>query len=81
MYKFEKSLDYVGEIATHQNLAYNLLYWMSFVHYYSVEFPTLTDFSSVGKGQLQFLQLTGNPKKVFDLTYHLVRVTSPKGYE
>jgi len=80
MYKFEKSLHYIGQKAVHQNLAYNLIYWMSFIDFYSVQFPTHTNFTSIGKGQLQYLQMTGYPKQVFDLTYQMVRVTSYMGY-
>jgi len=80
MHTFENSLRNIGKKAVHQNLAYNLIYWMGFVEYYSVTFPSSSNFTTIGKGQLQSLQMTGYPKQVFDLNYQVVRVTSYKGY-
>eukprot|EP01034_Spumella_vulgaris_P021988 gene21988-28075_t len=42
---------------------------MSFVQYYSVSDPSATDFAQIGYGQLQSIELTGNPQNVFDLAY------------
>ena len=69
MDNFKSALDDIGRISMHQDLSENLLYWMSFIQYFSVEYPTSTDFNSIGYGQLQSLQMTGNPQNVFQLTY------------
>lgn len=59
----------VGTITSKQTLAYNLIYWTSFLHYYSVQFPSTQNFSTIGLGQLQYVQMTGDPTEVFELEY------------
>jgi hypothetical protein len=80
MLAFEKGLETVGAIATTQNLPQNLMFWMSYVQYYSVDFPTATNFSSIGHGQLQYLQMTGDPSQVFDLSYTQGHLMNQNGY-
>lgn len=76
---FHKSLVVIGNKAKSENLIYTLLQWMSFVKYYYVEDPSLVDFRSVGYGQLQAMELTGNPSVVFDLPYTQVTISSTHG--
>lgn len=69
MNTFKTSLDEIGRVSMHQDLSENLLFWMSFIQYYSVEYPSSTDFNAIGYGQLQSFQMTGNPQNVFQLDY------------
>jgi hypothetical protein len=59
MTAFQDGFKVIGEHSSHENLAYSLLQWMSYIKYYYVADPSVTDFKSVGYGQLQFMQLTG----------------------
>lgn len=69
----------MGQTAKTKNLGYNIMLWISFVEYYSVEYPTLTNFSSIGSGQLQYFELAGNPYQVFDLSFHTMGILSTAG--
>ena len=76
----KEDLQRIGKIATTQNLAFNLLYWMAYLNIYSVDFPMATNFSAIGKGQLQYFQMTGKPSKVFNLNYQAVGFAGAAGY-
>lgn len=52
-----------------QTLPENLLIWMSYVDYYSLEYPTTEDFRNIGFGKVQYLELTGSPSVVFDRSF------------
>lgn len=79
MAAFQRSFDIIGEISLQQNLPENLLFWMSFIQYYSVANPQTKDFAAVGYGQLQSIELTGNPENVFDLEYITSSVSGING--
>eukprot|EP01031_Cornospumella_fuschlensis_P042177 gene42177-51502_t len=79
METFEAALLSMGAKANVQNLPYNLLVWISFIKFYSVEYPTATNFTSIGTGQLQYIQMTGNAKDTFDLANQIVTIGSPRG--
>ncbi len=79
MYVFYNSLTFYGEIAKSSNLAINLVLWMTYIRFYSTEYPLLTDFSQIGRGNLQYLQLTGDPTVVFNARYSGLALGSPKG--
>lgn len=63
---YRQSMEEVANISSHQNLGLNLVLWMSYMRYYSIDHPSMTDFTSLGTGQLQYLELTGNPAVVFN---------------
>jgi hypothetical protein len=79
MYAFYSDLAMVGNMARKNNLATNLLYWMTYNQYYDIQQPSVSNFSSVGYGQLQSLQLTGNPSFVFNLFHNYQRIASEMG--
>ena len=66
MTNFYDSYILEGQLAKTQTLTENLLVWVNSIEYYSVGQPGLTNFSSVGFGQLQSFQLEGNPSNVFN---------------
>eukprot|EP01034_Spumella_vulgaris_P036389 gene36389-44886_t len=67
MAKFQTGLTRVGQESTQENVAFSLLYWMTYIDYYYVPDPTISNFHDVGYGQLQYIQLTGDPSVVFNL--------------
>lgn len=77
---FYQSLQDIGQTAKQQNLAYNIVYWISFLRYYSVQYPTATNFSDIGYGQLQYIQMTGDPLTTFDLANYQIQFASQSGY-
>jgi hypothetical protein len=80
MSSFYNTLQVIGKIAEYQDLPANLIFWTAFQRYYSVEYPTATNFSSIGFGQLQTLQMTGSPSDMFDLTYQQGTIGSQRGF-
>jgi hypothetical protein len=76
---FYSSLIQAANQAVHYNLAENLIFWMVFVRYYSVDFPKATDFRGIGFGQLQYLQMTGSPSVVFQLEHVYSKISSVYG--
>ncbi len=70
----------VGSITSRQTLPYNLIYWTSYLHYYSVQYPTTQNFSTIGLGQLQYIQMTGDPSEVFELEYQQLSIGTYTGY-
>lgn len=76
---FDESLIQLGEKAKTQNLALNLVYWISYVKYYSMDYPLLTDFQDVGSGKLQYLELAGNPSVVFNTPLFGVVISGYQG--
>ena len=79
METFYNALVHVASEAVHVNLAENLIFWIVFVKYYSVEFPEATDFSGIGYGQLQYLQMTGSPAVIFELEHSFSKISSVSG--
>lgn len=77
---FHYVLTNLGNDALHDNLPYNLARWSSFVRYYSDEDPGLTNFTTIGYGQLQYMQLTGNPQDIFNLEFQQLVMGSQDGY-
>ncbi len=77
---FQKALTELGEQAVHDNLAKNLLRWISFIRYYSPQQPLSTNLTSLGYGQLQYIQMTGDPLQVFTLNTYQIVIGSPNGY-
>lgn len=77
---FEANLNEAGEKAKTQNLALNLIFWMNYIDFYFVADPTLQNFTSTGRGQLQYLDMMGDPNQVFDLSYIQGHVMSRAGY-
>lgn len=80
MQTYQDGLIQIGEATSNMNLAQNLIYWMCYIRYYDIAEPTLTNFSSVGHGSLQYIQLTGDPAEVFDLSYVQGHIISKAGY-
>mmetsp|Transcript_12931 Transcript_12931/g.13968 ORF Transcript_12931/g.13968 Transcript_12931/m.13968 type:complete len:954 (+) Transcript_12931:39-2900(+) len=76
---FYGSLSHYGQMAKSNNLAMNLVLWMTYVRFYSTEFPLLTDFTKVGRGNLQYIQLTGDPSVVFNTRYSGLALGTPQG--
>ncbi len=79
MSNFYTNLVNIGDKAKTYNLAENLIYWMTYVDYYDIQSPSLTNFTGVGYGQLQTLQLTADPAIVFDLLHNIQRFSSKRG--
>lgn len=79
METFQQSLQYIGQVMRGQDLALNMIYWIGYVKYYSVQYPTATNFSDIGYGNLQYLQLTGDALQIFDLSYLQARMASVSG--
>lgn len=81
MQYFYTDLEGVGTRATGHNLAENLLLWMTYVQYYSLQFSitdaTFTNISSIG--QVQSFSLTGDPSAVFNLDHLVGRLGSSSG--
>jgi hypothetical protein len=80
MATYYKTLEFYGEISKKQNLGMNLIVWMSMVRYYSTDDPATTDFSKVGRGDLQYMQLTGDPSIIFQARYTGLALGSIHGY-
>eukprot|EP00981_Chlorochromonas_danica_P004840 scaffold967_cov173-Ochromonas_danica.AAC.51 len=76
---YNKALAYLGSIAVSQNLPFNLLLWISFIRYYSVDYPTSQNFSSIGFGQLQYLQMTGAAQQIYNLANQITSSGSYRG--
>jgi TRAP-type C4-dicarboxylate transport system permease small subunit len=77
---FNTVLIDLGKDGRADSLPYNLARWSSFIRYYSLDDPSLTNFTSTGYGQLQYLQLTGDPQTIFNLAYQQMVMGSTKGY-
>jgi hypothetical protein len=69
MNAYHDYLIYFGEKAKKQNLAYNILLWMGFTRFYSTDYPGISDFSGLARGNLQYMQLTGDPIVIFNGRY------------
>lgn len=79
MNTFHTSLDHIGEVSVNHSLAYNLVLWASWIRYYSTADPTTTNFTSQGLGQLQYMQMTGQPAVIFNANRHQAVVSSQYG--
>jgi hypothetical protein len=79
MGSFYRRLSVVADETQHLNLAENLIWWTTYVDYYSIDHPNVNDFKAIGFGNLQYLQLTGNPSVVFNLPDHFARFSSRDG--
>jgi hypothetical protein len=79
MDSFRAQLQSCGELAQSRNLAYNLLLWTNFVAYYSLEYPSIQNFSALSQGKLQSFELTGKPKQVFDMRFQKFTMASKFG--
>jgi hypothetical protein len=79
MNTFYAALNDISVVAEQQNLPFNLLLWISFIRYYSVDFPDTTNFTSIGFGNLQYLQLTGDAQTIYTMHNHIVTVGSAMG--
>lgn len=79
MHTFRDHLQAVGSVAPYQNLAVNLIIWMSYVKRYSPAYPTMTDFNTIGYGQLQALQLTGSATVIFDAQFYVGAMADQRG--
>jgi hypothetical protein len=79
MRSFYTNLAMVGVTAKENNLPTNLVYWMTYTQYYYLADPQLTNFTGVGYGQLQTLQLTADPSVVFNLLNTVARFSSVSG--
>jgi len=79
MSTFYSSLQTIGRFGVDNTIAENLILWMVYKRYYSLQDPASTQFSAIGYGQLQTLTLTGTPSNVFNLPYVLSRLASRHG--
>jgi hypothetical protein len=70
MRTFRHSLEYIGDGSVNHTLSYNLILWSSFIRYYSVQYPTSSNYSAIGYGQLQYMQMTGLPSVIFNTNQH-----------
>ncbi|RYH13877.1 hypothetical protein EON65_34630, partial [archaeon] len=77
--EFKESLKQVGSFGVASNLAVNLIVWMAYIRYYSVEYPHLTTFESIGYGQLQSVELTGDPSVVFRAQFYVAAISDRQG--
>lgn len=77
---FEANLNKAGEVAATQNLALNLIYWMNYIDFYYVADPSLQNYTATGRGQLQYLDMMGDPNQVFDQSYIQAHVMSRSGF-
>jgi hypothetical protein len=75
---YYSDLLYYGSVAKQHNIAYNLLLWMGFTRFYSVQFPTHRG-TGLPKGNLQYIQLTGDPAVIFNGRYSSLALGSPAG--
>ncbi len=80
METYQQVLDSVGAESKRENLPINLARWSSFIKYYSVENPEATNFTTIGYGQLQSLQMAGDPTEIFSLSYQQLVFGGAKGY-
>eukprot|EP01033_Poteriospumella_lacustris_P007220 gene7220-5196_t len=79
MNTFHTSLDHIGEVSVNHSLAYNLVLWTSWIRYYSTADPSMVNFTSQGLGQLQYLQMTGEPAVIFNANRHQAVISSQYG--
>lgn len=79
MNQFYINLQRMGTLAENNNLAENLITWMVYQEYYSVEYPSRHDYGNIGYGQLQGLQLSGYPAIAFSLPHILARISGSDG--
>jgi hypothetical protein len=77
---YNSSLHYYGELSSRQNLGLNVVLWMSFVRYYSTANPLTTNFSSTGRGNLQYMELTGDPEVIFKSRFTGLAMSSVSGF-
>eukprot|EP01031_Cornospumella_fuschlensis_P030791 gene30791-37200_t len=76
---FKESLKMVGNFGPSSNLAVNLIIWMTFIRFYSVDYPEMMNFESIGYGQLQSVQMTGTPSVVFEAQFYRAVISDPAG--
>lgn len=76
---FYSSLDHIGEVSRNHSLAYNLVLWSSWIRYYSTADPLTSNFTSQGLGQLQYMQMTGQPAVIFNANRHQAIISSQHG--
>lgn len=79
MHTFRDNLKAVGSVSPNQNLAVNLIIWMAYLKRYSPAHPTMTDFSTIGYGQLQQMQLTGSATVIFDAQFYIGALADENG--
>lgn len=79
MTTYYTALQGMGRLAEVHNLPYNLLLWATFVRYYSVDYPDTYNYTSVGFGQLQYLQMTGDAQQIYQLSTQVVTIGSYRG--
>ncbi len=78
---FNDTLYNISTISKNQDLTSNLIIWMAFQRYYSVNDPNnILGYTKAGSGQLQSLQMTGLPTQVFNLNYEQGTIGSARGY-
>jgi hypothetical protein len=79
MNSFYSKLVKFGTHAAHLNLAENLVFWMTFIEYYSLNYPTSTNSTLLSNSQVQSFSLTGQPGVVFNVDHLEGRVSSYSG--
>jgi hypothetical protein len=77
---YNTTLSYYGELSSRQNLGLNVVLWMSLIRFYSTADPLTSNFSSTGRGNLQYVELTGDPAVVFKSRFTGVAMSSVSGY-
>jgi hypothetical protein len=77
---YNSSLHYYGELSSRQNLGLNVVLWVSFVRYYSTADPLTSNFSTTGRGNLQYMELTGDPAVVFKSRFTGFAMSSLSGF-
>jgi hypothetical protein len=76
---YHNYLIYFGQKAKKENLSYNILLWMGFTRFYSTEYPGISDFTGFARGNLQYMQLTGDPVVIFNARYSGLALGSHAG--
>jgi hypothetical protein len=77
---YNNTLHYYGELSSRQNLGLNVVLWVSLVRYYSTADPFTSNFTSAGRGHLQYMELTGDPSVVFDSHFTGIAMSSSFGF-
>jgi hypothetical protein len=77
---YNSTLHYYGEVSSKQNLGLNVVLWMSLIRFYSTADPFTSNFTSAGRGHLQYMELTGDPSVVFNSHFTGIAMSFSSGF-
>ena len=78
---YHSSISSIGNFAKTQPLAVNLVIWMSYIRYYSLDDPEMSpaELEKIGSDNLQYMEFSGDPAIVFKGPYQQAVISGYKG--